>query len=79
MNDGDLAVFIHVGMGVQVGRRTVGSPTCVGNAGDRTSRQLAKNTLEVGEATRTLPHGDLAPRGRNGDTSRVVAAVLKKA
>ena len=36
VNDGDLAVLIHVGVGVQVSWRTMGGPTRVGDPGDRT-------------------------------------------
>ena len=79
VNDGDLTVLIHVGMGVQVGWRTMGGPPRVGDPSDRAGWQFANDTFKIGEAARTLAHGDLAPRGRNGDSRGVIAAVLKEA
>ena len=79
VDDGDLAVLIHVGVSVQVGWRTMGGPSCVGDPSDRAGWEFANDTFKIGEAARTLAHGDLAPRSRNGDPRGVIAAVLKEA
>ena len=79
VNDGDLTVLIHVGMGVQVGWRTMGGPPRVRDTGNRTGWQFAKDTFEIGEPACTLAHRNLTPGRRNGDPRGVIAAVLKEA
>ena len=77
VDDGDRAGAVHVRVGVEVVRASVGCPAGMREADAGVRRPVEEGRAEVGELARPLLDEELARLGDQRDPRRVVAAILQ--